>query len=1131
MSTQNAPRNLSLDRTPADSGPNSSLSKIPIPSIRLFRPRAAILLVAVLALGLAASLNSVSPRAGLVNAFSESINTLSADCTTPKTVWDLGQTACAAATGATGQRRIFWVTPDGTVADVSDPFSGNASDTYTFETSGPLAQYGTWTVRTVDDSGSGFAVASFLVRNAAVDNVDLVVSIFGPDKAIAGGAVSYRIEILNRGPNVAQNVVLTESVPNNTTFASEAQDSGPSAICGNPSGGGTGTSTCTIPSLAVNEAAVFTFVYNVNAGTPVETIIVNTASVASSTNELFQNDNTARNQVAVAPGTGSPACTIACPADISVNNNASDPNPCVKEVTYTTPTASGGCADPDTGEIPPVVCSPPSGSDFPIGASSVVCSTGSTNCSFTITVNETRGPVTPTIVCPSDVTAYESSPGSGSARVNFPAPTTTGNCVSVVCNPQSGDLFAVGTTTVTCNGTDSANTPVSCAFSVTVNVSTCGLDCPADTTVNESSPGSGSATVTYSTPTTTGTCPTVTIVCNPASGSSFPVGTTQVSCTATESSSVLAICSFSVTVIGSSTCTITCPANITQTANTTCSGNPCATVTYSLPTKSGSCSTDPVVCSPPSGSTFGVGTTTVHCTASDASGNAATCNFTVTVTGGTPCTISCPANVTDSSSGCGKTVTYSNPTTTGSCGNGVPPWSCNPPSDSFFPVGTTTVVCTTDVGAECSFTITITGTDAVAPVISSCGPARFALADANSQGVVPNVTGDVEATDNCTPTNLLTITQNPAPGTLVGIGTTTITVTVKDANNNTSTCTTTFKVCAFEQNLPTALCKNITVALPAGGIASINGSDVDNGSSDDCGIVSRTVSPSTFTCADKGPNTVTLTVIDPSGNSASCQATVTVVDNTPPTISCPANVVQSTDPNLCTAVVTYSNATATDNCPGVGTPACSPASGATFPKGTTTVTCTATDASSNTSACSFTVTVNDTQPPTITCPANITNEPTCPAGAVATFTAVAADNCSGATASCSPPSGSVFPIGTTTVTCTATDTSGNHSTPCSFTVRVKTAAQVIQDLITRVQALTPPLTGTQSQGLVSKLQAALAAVNDNKINVACNKLGDFISQLTGLINNGTLTSAQGQPLLNSAAHVRNTLGCTNLGCS
>jgi hypothetical protein len=102
---------------------------------------------------------------------------------------------------------------------------------------------------------------------------------------------------------------------------------------------------------------------------------------------------------------------------------------------------------------------------------------------------------------------------------------------------------------------------------------------------------------------------------------------------------------------------------------------------------------------------------------------------------------------------------------------------------------------------------------------------------------------------------------------------------------------------------------------------------------------------------------------------------------------------------------------------------------------------------------------------------------------------------------------------------------------CSFTVTVKTAAAVVQDLITRVQALQPPLTGQQAQGLVSKLQAALDAINGGQTNVACNKLNDFISQVTGFINNGTLTSAQGQPLITSANKVRNTLGCTNLGCS
>jgi len=75
------------------------------------------------------------------------------------------------------------------------------------------------------------------------------------------------------------------------------------------------------------------------------------------------------------------------------------------------------------------------------------------------------------------------------------------------------------------------------------------------------------------------------------------------------------------------------------------------------------------------------------------------------------------------------------------------------------------------------------------------------------------------------------------------------------------------------------------------------------------------------------------------------------------------------------------------------------------------------------------------------------------------------------------------------------------------------------------------LSGSQRQGLLSKLQAALDAINQGKTSVACNKLDDFISQVQAFVNNGTLTQAQGQPLVNSAANVRNTLGCTSNGCS
>lgn len=85
---------------------------------------------------------------------------------------------------------------------------------------------------------------------------------------------------------------------------------------------------------------------------------------------------------------------------------------------------------------------------------------------------------------------------------------------------------------------------------------------------------------------------------------------------------------------------------------------------------------------------------------------------------------------------------------------------------------------------------------------------------------------------------------------------------------------------------PTAVCQNISVTpAPGTGSVTIAASQIDNGSSDNVGIASITVSPDTFTCANVGPNTVTLTVTDTSGNVATCTATVTVLENTAPTFT------------------------------------------------------------------------------------------------------------------------------------------------------------------------------------------------------------------------------------------------------
>jgi hypothetical protein len=121
-----------------------------------------------------------------------------------------------------------------------------------------------------------------------------------------------------------------------------------------------------------------------------------------------------------------------------------------------------------------------------------------------------------------------------------------------------------------------------------------------------------------------------------------------------------------------------------------------------------------------------------------------------------------------------------------------------------------------------------------------------------------------------------------------------------------------------------------------------------------------------------GTTTNTFIITDAAGGSATCSFSVTVTDNENPTITCPAAITTTTAPGTCGAVVTYNVAFA-DNCTGATIQQTAGiASGAVFPTGTTTNTFVVTDASGNTATCSFTVTVNDSQAPAFTRPADIT---------------------------------------------------------------------------------------------------------------------------------------------------------------
>jgi hypothetical protein len=164
---------------------------------------------------------------------------------------------------------------------------------------------------------------------------------------------------------------------------------------------------------------------------------------------------------------------------------------------------------------------------------------------------------------------------------------------------------------------------------------------------------------------------------------------------------------------------------------------------------------------------------------------------------------------------------------------------------------------------------------------------------------------------------------------------------------------------------------------------------------------------------------------------------VNVVPNTPPTIHVPADITaEATSPDG--AEVTWS-ATATDNEDATPpTPTCAPASGSTFPLGTTTVHCSVTDGGGLKDSGSFTVTVEDTTPPKLfgmPVDQNLTTGDQ--NGTTLTYDAPTARDAADSSpdVSCSPASGSQIPVGTTTVTCTARDATGNHASD-SFSVHV-----------------------------------------------------------------------------------------------
>jgi hypothetical protein len=202
----------------------------------------------------------------------------------------------------------------------------------------------------------------------------------------------------------------------------------------------------------------------------------------------------------------------------------------------------------------------------------------------------------------------------------------------------------------------------------------------------------------------------------------------------------------------------------------------------------------------------------------------------------------------------------------------------------------------------------------------------------------------------------------------------------------------------------------------------------------DDAVVTSACAPAPGSTFPVGSTPIHCTATDSHGNTGTADFTVVVTDTTPPALTVPATI-HAEATSAAGASVDYT-VSASDLVDGAIPPSCTPASGYTFPLGTTTVDCTATDNHGNSTTKHFDVVVGDTTPPTLTVPATIHVVASSPAGAVVMYTATADDVVDGPVApSCAPASGTTFPVGTTTVTCQAADIHGNSATK-SFDVVV-----------------------------------------------------------------------------------------------
>ena len=665
------------------------------------------------------------------------------------------------------------------------------------------------------------------------------------------------------------------------------------------------------------------------------------------------------------------------PADITVSNDAGQ---CGAAVTWAEPSSTDNCG------VVSFSADQTNGASFPVGTTTVTYTAkdaegNEASGSFDITVTDGEDPVF--AGTPADITVNNDA-GVCNAAVTWTAPTATDNCGATVTSTHNpGATFDVGMTTVTYTATDAANNSVTTSFTVTVvddeNPAIAGISADISQTNDATLCG---AVVTWTAPTTTDNCgATLTSTHNP--GDLFSVGTTTVTYTSTDAANNTAAASFDVVVTDGEAPVFAPYADITVSTD---AGVCEAVVNWTAPTVTDNCGVTSSTPDIASGSTFSLGTTTVTYTASDAAGNQSTLTFDVIVEDNeSPAIATAAADQTVECDGAGNSAALQAWLTSNAGAVATDNCSAVTWSNDFTTIANTcggagavqVIFTATDAAGNTSTTsATFTIQDTTAPTIDMA--AADATVECDGMGNMTelnawlNNNGGATASETC---SNVSWSHNYGMGASLSdlcgaTGAVTVTFTATDVCGNASTTHATFTI--EDTTNPTAAGKDHTVTLDAMGNGSMVSADIDNMSSDGCGMVSLAASQTAFDCSHLGANAVTLTVTDECNNSATTTVTVTVEDTTSPAIT-----AQAADATYECDGTDYSaqfTAWLANNGGATATDACGPLSWSHNSMGLTpdcgdseseTVTFTVTDGSGNTSTTTATFSVSDTTPPSI----------------------------------------------------------------------------------------------------------------------------------------------------------------------